>query len=121
MLDRSHEVLLIPYLNPENRTSVMNLHSRNFCLELCPILLDYISCSILKHPNVMITCLVLKYLSVLIKCLILNHPCVMEFCLEYLQIISCLMMKLMIALDMNFYLNLCPELHLQFMKGPEST
>jgi len=99
MLDWSLEVLLIPYLSPENRTSVTKLHSRNFCLELCPIFLDYISCSIFKHPNVMITCLVLKYLGVLIKCLVLNHPCVMEFCLEYLQIISCLVMKLMMCHD----------------------
>jgi len=99
MLDRSLEVLLIPYLSPENRTSVMKLHSKKFCLELCPILLDYISCSILKHLNVMISCLILKYLGVLIKCLVLNHPCVMEFCLEYLQIISCLVMKLMMCHD----------------------
>jgi hypothetical protein len=77
----------------------MKLHSKNFCLELCHVLLDYISCSILKHPSVMITCLILKYLNFMITCLVLNHPCVIEFYPELLQIISCLMMKLMMCHD----------------------
>jgi hypothetical protein len=87
MLDRSLEVLLIPYLSPKNRTNVMKLHSKKFCFELCPILVNYISCSILKHLNVMITCLVL------------SHQCVMEFYPELLQIISCLVMKFMMCHD----------------------
>ncbi len=99
MLDRSLEVLLITYLSPKNMTNVMKLHSTKFCLELCHENLNYISYLILKHPSVMITCLVLKYLGVLITCLVLNHPCVMEFCPKLLQIISCLMMKLMMCHD----------------------
>ncbi len=97
MLDKFLEVLLIPYLSPKNKTNVTKLHSKIFCLELCLVNLDDISCSILKQPSVMITCLILKYLGVLITCLVLNHPCVMEFCLKLLQIISCLMMKLMMS------------------------
>jgi hypothetical protein len=99
MLDKSLEVLLIPYLGPKNKANVMKLHSKIFCLELCLVNLNYISCSILKQPSVMITCLILQYLGVLITCLVLNHPCVMEFCFKLLQIISCLMMKLMMCHD----------------------